>query len=275
MTARLSRSRRARWSRSRSIWSTSPRLEGARLIRAILILVGAQSQCQRGRDLLGSGTVLHQRRDRDRGRRECGGGSLQGARGIRAAFHVATLQVQLGRERELLVALDLARRRAGAQRYQRRALRRHEHAERPLPRERHAARRQSHRDRSRQAARQQPRALQGHPGRQANAVFNGKIIVRKDAQKTDSKQTNKNLVLSDDAIINTKPELQIYADDVRCTHGATIGQLDAESLFYLQSRGIGKKEARSLLIVAFAHDIVDRIKIASLRDRWRRMFGRV
>ncbi len=74
----------------------------------------------------------------------------------------------------------------------------------------------------------------------SHAVFNGKIIVRKDAQKTDSKQTNKNLVLSDDAVIDTKPELQILADDVRCTHGATIGQLDAEALFYLQSRGIGK-----------------------------------
>jgi Fe-S cluster assembly protein SufD len=100
----------------------------------------------------------------------------------------------------------------------------------------------------------------------ANAVFNGKIIVRKDAQKTDSKQTNKNLVLSDEAVINTKPELQIYADDVRCTHGATIGQLDAESLFYLQSRGIGKSDARSLLTFAFAQDVVDRIKVQSLRD---------
>ena len=83
--------------------------------------------------------------------------------------------------------------------------------------------------RSRQAARHQPRAVQGHSGRPGRrAVFNGRIIVRKDAQKTDSKQTNKNLVLSDDAVINTKPELQILADDVRCTHGATIGQLDAE-----------------------------------------------
>jgi Fe-S cluster assembly protein SufD len=101
----------------------------------------------------------------------------------------------------------------------------------------------------------------------AHAVFNGKIIVRKDAQKTDSKQTNKNLVLSDDAVVDTKPELQIFADDVRCTHGATIGQLDAESLFYLQSRGIGKREARSLLTYAFAQDIIDRIKVQSLRDR--------
>jgi Fe-S cluster assembly protein SufD len=98
------------------------------------------------------------------------------------------------------------------------------------------------------------------------AVFNGKIIVRKDAQKTDSKQTNKNLVLSDEATINTKPELQIWADDVRCTHGATIGQLDAEMLFYLQSRGIGKLDARNLLIYAFAQDIVDRVKVQSLRE---------
>jgi len=105
----------------------------------------------------------------------------------------------------------------------------------------------------------------------ANAVFNGKIIVRKDAQKTDSKQTNKNLVLSDEAVINTKPELQIYADDVRCTHGATIGQLDAEMMFYLRSRGIGANQARSLLIYAFAQDIVERIKVQSLRDSLERI----
>jgi Fe-S cluster assembly protein SufD len=100
----------------------------------------------------------------------------------------------------------------------------------------------------------------------SNAVFNGRVLVRKDAQKTDAKQTNKNLVLSEDATINTKPELQIYADDVRCTHGATIGQIDAESLFYMQTRGIGRDEARSMLIVAFARDILDRIKIEPLRE---------
>jgi len=105
--------------------------------------------------------------------------------------------------------------------------------------------------------------LQGH----SSAVFNGKILVRKDAQKTDAKQTNKNLVLSEDAVINTKPELQILADDVRCTHGATIGQLDKEAIFYLQSRGIGLADARNLLIFAFARDIVDRIKVASLRGQ--------
>ena len=104
-------------------------------------------------------------------------------------------------------------------------------------------------------------------------MFNGRIIVRKDAQKTDSKQTNKNLVLSDEAVIDTKPELQILADDVRCTHGATIGQLDAESLFYLQSRGIGKAQARSLLTQAFAQDIVDRIKVSELRDRLEKVLS--
>ena len=105
----------------------------------------------------------------------------------------------------------------------------------------------------------------------ASAVFNGRILVRKDAQKTDSKQTNKNLVLSDEAVIDTKPELQIFADDVRCTHGATIGQLDAEAMFYLQSRGIGRGDARSLLTYAFAQDIVDRIRIESLKSSLERV----
>jgi Fe-S cluster assembly protein SufD len=109
--------------------------------------------------------------------------------------------------------------------------------------------------------------LEGH----STAVFNGKILVRKDAQKTDAKQTNKNLVLSEDAVINTKPELQILADDVRCTHGATIGQLDPEGIFYLQSRGIGLADARNLLIYAFARDIVDRIKVASLREQLEKL----
>lgn len=99
------------------------------------------------------------------------------------------------------------------------------------------------------------------------AVFSGKIIVRPGAQKTDAKQTNKNLVLSEDATINTKPELQIHADDVRCTHGATIGQLDQEAIFYLQSRGIAPEQARDLLTYAFARDIIDRVKIGPLRAR--------
>jgi Fe-S cluster assembly protein SufD len=105
--------------------------------------------------------------------------------------------------------------------------------------------------------------LDGH----SSGVFNGKIIVRKDAQKTDSKQSNKNLLLSEDAVVNTKPQLEIYADDVKCTHGATIGQVDQEAIFYLRSRGIGLEEARSLLIQAFAKEILARIKFESLRPR--------
>jgi Fe-S cluster assembly protein SufD len=101
----------------------------------------------------------------------------------------------------------------------------------------------------------------------STGVFNGKIIVRPDAQKTDSKQSNKNLLLSPDATINTKPQLEIWADDVKCTHGATIGRIDAEALFYLRSRGIGIEEARNLLVVAFANDVLDKIKYAPLRER--------
>jgi Fe-S cluster assembly protein SufD len=104
----------------------------------------------------------------------------------------------------------------------------------------------------------------------ARGVFNGKIYVRQDAQKTDAKQTNQTLLLSDDATINTKPQLEIYADDVKCTHGATVGQLDAESIFYLRSRGVGLAEARSLLTYAFANDIVSRIKVAAVREELER-----
>ncbi len=104
--------------------------------------------------------------------------------------------------------------------------------------------------------------LDGH----SSAVFNGKIIVRKDAQKTDAKQTNKNLVLSEDATINTKPQLEIFADDVRCTHGATIGQLDQDSIFYLRSRGIDLAHARKMLLDAFAHDVIDQLKSDNFRD---------
>ncbi len=104
----------------------------------------------------------------------------------------------------------------------------------------------------------------------ARGVFNGKIYVRQDAQKTDAKQTNQTLLLSDDATINTKPQLEIYADDVKCTHGATVGQLDAESIFYLRTRGVGLAEARSLLTYAFANDIVGRIKVPDVRAELER-----
>jgi Fe-S cluster assembly protein SufD len=100
----------------------------------------------------------------------------------------------------------------------------------------------------------------------AHGVFHGRIIVQKGAQKTDAKQTNRNLLLSDDAQIDTKPQLEIYADDVKCTHGATIGQIDEEALFYLRSRGLPDREARGLLLFAFAHECLDRMKSAAVRE---------
>ena len=102
---------------------------------------------------------------------------------------------------------------------------------------------------------------------EARAVFNGKIIVAIDAQKTDAKQTNKALLLSEDAQINTKPELEIFADDVKCTHGATVGQLDEDALFYLRARGLGLEQARSVLIHAFAGDLLNHIAIEPIRDQ--------
>jgi Fe-S cluster assembly protein SufD len=99
----------------------------------------------------------------------------------------------------------------------------------------------------------------------SRAVFNGKIIVRLDAQKTDAKQSNKALLLSEDAQVTTKPQLEIFADDVKCTHGATVGQLDAESLFYLRSRALSEAQARQLLIHAFAADLLSHIKIDAVR----------
>jgi len=101
---------------------------------------------------------------------------------------------------------------------------------------------------------------------QSKGVFRGRIIVAEGAQKTDSKQTNNNLVLSDDATINTKPQLEIYADDVKCTHGATVGQLNQDSIFYLQARGISKDVAHSMLIYAFAGEICNRIKVEALKQ---------
>jgi Fe-S cluster assembly protein SufD len=103
-------------------------------------------------------------------------------------------------------------------------------------------------------------------GDQSRAVFNGKIIVRPDAQKTDAKQTNKALLLSDEANINSKPELEIFANDVKCTHGAAIGQLDEAAMFYLRSRGLGVSESRAILVHAFAGDILNRVKIAPVRE---------
>ncbi len=103
--------------------------------------------------------------------------------------------------------------------------------------------------------------LDGH----AHGVFHGRIIVHQDAQKTDAKQTNRNLLLSDDAQIDTKPQLEIYADDVKCTHGATIGQIEGDALFYLRSRGIDEVSARKLLLFAFASECLDRMKPGPVR----------
>jgi len=104
--------------------------------------------------------------------------------------------------------------------------------------------------------------LDGH----SKGVFHGRILVKPAAQKTDAKQTNKNLLLSDDATIDTKPQLEIYADDVKCTHGATVGQLNEDSIFYLRARGIGTETARRMLIHAFAGEIIERIRHQPLRD---------
>ncbi len=103
--------------------------------------------------------------------------------------------------------------------------------------------------------------LDGH----AHGVFHGRIIVHKEAQKTDAKQTNRNLLLSDDAQIDTKPQLEIYADDVKCTHGATIGQMAEDALFYLRARGIDEVSARKLLLFAFASECLDRMKYGPVR----------
>jgi len=100
----------------------------------------------------------------------------------------------------------------------------------------------------------------------ATAVFNGKIFVRQDAQKTNAYQSNKNILLSDTATVNTKPQLEIFADDVKCSHGCTIGRLDEEALFYLQSRGIGEKAAKALLLHAFAIEILEKIELEPIRQ---------
>ena len=112
--------------------------------------------------------------------------------------------------------------------------------------------------------------LDGH----AHGVFHGRIIVHEDAQKTDAKQTNRNLLLSDDAQIDTKPQLEIYADDVKCTHGATIGQIEGDALFYLRSRGIDEVSARKLLLFAFASECLDRMKQGPIRKHVEGLINR-
>ncbi|MGD0340904.1 MAG: Fe-S cluster assembly protein SufD [Bacteroidales bacterium] len=101
----------------------------------------------------------------------------------------------------------------------------------------------------------------------ATGAFNGRIYVHRDAQGTVAYQKNNNILLTDDAKMDTKPQLEIYADDVKCSHGATVGQLNDDALFYLQSRGISKREARLMLMFGFAHEVIQNIKVEALRDR--------
>jgi Fe-S cluster assembly protein SufD len=110
----------------------------------------------------------------------------------------------------------------------------------------------------------------------SRGVFHGRIYVHSVAQKTDAKQTNKNILLSDNATVDTKPQLEIYADDVKCTHGATVGQLNEDSVYYLRSRGIGLETARQMLIHALAGEIIDRVKCEPAREEldkliWERL----
>ena len=99
----------------------------------------------------------------------------------------------------------------------------------------------------------------------SRAVFNGKVFVRHGAQQTDARQTNKNLLLSKEAQVDTKPQLEIFADDVKCAHGAAVGQLDEDEMFYLESRGIKPALARNLLTYGFAEEVIEKIKIDSIR----------
>jgi Fe-S cluster assembly protein SufD len=101
----------------------------------------------------------------------------------------------------------------------------------------------------------------------STGVFAGKMLIRPDAQRTNSQQTNRNLCLTNDAHMYAQPQLEIYADDVKCSHGSTVGQLDENALFYMQQRGIPADEARHLLMYAFAGEVIENIRIEALRDR--------
>jgi Fe-S cluster assembly protein SufD len=100
----------------------------------------------------------------------------------------------------------------------------------------------------------------------SSGTFNGKIFVRKDAQKTNAYQSNKNILIGEQASANTKPQLEIFADDVKCSHGCTIGKLDEDALFYLRARGISEKNAQAMLLHAFALDILQQIEIEGLKN---------
>ncbi len=110
-------------------------------------------------------------------------------------------------------------------------------------------------------------------GDSSTGVFNGKVLVEKEAQKTNAFQANNNILLSDKASINTKPQLEIFADDVKCSHGCTIGQLDDNAMFYMRSRGIPEKEAKALLMYAFANNVLDSVKIPELKQRINKLIA--
>ena len=110
-------------------------------------------------------------------------------------------------------------------------------------------------------------AFRGIVGERGRGVFNGKVVVHRGAQGTDARQSSDNLLLSERSEVDTKPELEIYTDDVKCAHGATVGELDAGQLFYLRSRGIDEETARGLLVFAFANELLRRIDVPQLRDR--------
>ncbi|CAM1348955.1 Fe-S cluster assembly protein SufD [Tenacibaculum insulae] len=110
-------------------------------------------------------------------------------------------------------------------------------------------------------------------GGKSTAVFNGKVIVEKEAQKTNAYQQNNNVLVSDKATINAKPQLEIFADDVKCSHGCTIGQLDEQALFYMQQRGIPKKEAKALLMYAFANTVLESVKIPEVKKRINKLIA--
>ncbi|WP_372974243.1 Fe-S cluster assembly protein SufD [Muriicola sp.] len=110
-------------------------------------------------------------------------------------------------------------------------------------------------------------------GEKSTGVFNGKIIVDKIAQKTNAFQQNNNVLISDQATVNTKPQLEIFADDVKCSHGCTIGQLDEDALFYLQSRGIPRKEATGLLMYAFANNVLESVRLPELKNRINKLIA--
>ena len=97
--------------------------------------------------------------------------------------------------------------------------------------------------------------------------LSGRILVRKDSQHTKAYQRNNNILLTDTARMNSKPQLEIYADDVKCSHGATVGQIDEEAMFYLRTRGISKREARLMMMYGFTHEVISKIKIESLQNR--------